>query len=85
MHLDAGVPLATVAAADGDMHQPRGAPAHAVRVAGAVMAEERVVAEREHCRPPAPVGPEQRVADRVDAAMDGVEAADLAAILDRLW
>lgn len=46
------------------------------------MAQYRPGAEREDCRQPDAVVSQDGVADRIDAAVDGVEAADFEAVVD---
>jgi hypothetical protein len=74
--------ICSAAAAHRDVDEARSRLAHPEGVAGAVVTEEAVVAEREHRRPPAALGPEQRVADGVDPAVDAMEAADADAMVD---
>jgi hypothetical protein len=84
VHADPGVTLATAAPAHADVDQARAAGAHAECVGGAVMAQERLISERKHRRPPPRVDTEHPMIDREHTSMQPMQPSTAHAAVDRL-
>jgi hypothetical protein len=84
MDADARPALTTTAPAKRDVDDPRFAPAEAERIAGTLMAHERLIAEGEHRGPSPPVNADDGVSHPVDASVQRMKPPDLASIPDRL-
>jgi hypothetical protein len=66
---DAGPARVAAASTHRDVDQPRVAPAEPESVCGAVVAQERVIAERQHSRPAPSFATNAGMSDGVDATM----------------